>query len=262
MKFLLVLLAAAIIAAPAEGQIDYRNLDQGRPGAVEDAYALEHYGFDLSGQYRRVGTPAGGVNLVIPEVMFGFARAAQVGLRLPYAVPSGSIANAGLAGAEFSVLLNVSTERISLPGLAVRLDASVPAGAAAGRGTGVSVTGLATHSFGAQRVHLNASLALVSPDAVGAAGPIPRWWVGVALDHTVLRKSLLLVAEGSAGSEAHGAPVRYTAGVGARQQLAPTLVLNAGLELEFARRNRAESVVTFGLSHSFALAFLMPGGGR
>jgi hypothetical protein len=68
------LLLLLLIPAPLPAQIDYRNLDDGRPVATEDAYPVERYAFELLAPYR-FETEAGGaeLHLVIPEVAHGIA---------------------------------------------------------------------------------------------------------------------------------------------------------------------------------------------
>jgi hypothetical protein len=256
-KFLLTLLASAILAMPAAAQIDYRNLDQSRPTSVEDAYPLERYGFELSGGYHRSGAHGGGRDLLAPELVYGIARGAQAAVRLPWVIRGGAGA-AGLAGAGLSLLVNFSTEGPKLPGLSGRVDASLPVGAAGGHGVGVSLTGLATRSFGTRRVHLNGSVALGMPDVPGAVDPLPRWWLGLAVDQTLIRRSTLLVGEASVASARRGVRAGYAFGFGIRQQLLPTLVGDVGLGWNFKPHARGEFDLTIGLSHSFALAFLMP----
>ena len=259
LTLLITSLAGVVITPRAVAQTDYRNLEQGRPSAVEDAYPLERYGFELSGGYRHIGEGADSRHLFEPELMYGFARGAHFAVRMPLVVAAESGgAPGGLAGIGGSLLVNLSTERVTRPGLAVRLDASLPAGAAAGHGAGISVAGLATRSFGSRRIHLNAVAALDTPDLPGAALSIPRWWVGAALDQTLIRSSTLLVAEGTVSSGGRGLPARYSIAGGIRRQLAPTLVLDVGFGWEFQRHEHAATVLTLGISHAFAVGFLMP----
>jgi hypothetical protein len=259
LTLLITLLAGVMITMRAGAQTDYRNLEQGRPTAVEDAYPLERYGFELSAGYRHIGGIADPRHLLEPELMYGFARGAQVSVRMPLVVSAGSgEAQGGLAGIGGSFLLSLSTERVTRPGLAVRVDGSLPAGAAAGHGAGISVAGLATRSFGSRRVHLNALVALDAPDPSGEAMAIPLWWVGAALDQTLIRSSTLLVAEGTVSSGGRGLPATYSIAGGLRRQLAPTLVLDLGVGWEFQRHESAATVLTLGISHAFAVGFLMP----
>jgi len=71
MKLCLVLPGlVALTATEAAAQIDYRNLDDERPVAVEDAYPIERYAFELLGAYRFArlrGGVAGVLERVFPE---------------------------------------------------------------------------------------------------------------------------------------------------------------------------------------------------
>jgi hypothetical protein len=95
----------------------------------------------------------------------------------------------GLAGVDLSLLVNLSTETGQTSGVAVRVDASLPAGGAGGRGAAIALTGLATRSLGLHRIHLNAMLALDTPEIPGEAGSANRWWAGLAVDRTLLRRA-------------------------------------------------------------------------
>src|SRR5262245_66673948 len=74
-------------ARAAEAQTDYRNLDEQRPVATEDAYPVERYGFELLAPYRfdadRGGTR---IYLVAPELEYGLFPNAQVGIQTLFAV--------------------------------------------------------------------------------------------------------------------------------------------------------------------------------
>jgi hypothetical protein len=67
---------------PTAAQIDYRNLDDDRPVLTEDAYPVERYAFELLAPYR-FEAEAGGDELhaMVPEIAYGLARNAQLGLR-------------------------------------------------------------------------------------------------------------------------------------------------------------------------------------
>src|SRR3990167_7745852 len=83
--------AAALIlclrAATALAQIDYRNLDDDRPTLTEDAYPVERHAFEFLLPYRFERAAGGGVvHAWIPEIEYGFARNAQIGLEAPVAI--------------------------------------------------------------------------------------------------------------------------------------------------------------------------------
>lgn len=259
MKVFIAWLGVALVAAPARAQIDYRNLDHGRPGAVEDAYPVERYGFEAStGSRVHLGSGAGRYRIV-QGLGYGLFRGGEVAVHLPLAGRFGSSGGlSGLAGADVSLLMNLSIEKVGLPALAVRLSGSLPTGAAGGEGTGVSLAGLVTRSFGRNRIHVNASLALATPEALGEREAPSRWSVGLAIDRTLIRSSTLLISELEVASAHEGEPWRYSIGLGARRQIASTWLLDAGLGWEIRRQARSEAAVTIGLSHSFGIAGIMP----
>src|ERR1041385_3079052 len=208
----------ALTATEAAAQIDYRNLDDERPVAVEDAYPIERYVFELLGSYRFARLPGGGgLDVWAPELSYGVAKATSIGVKAPFAVTTRRGAtDFGLAGVRAFGLVNLTTERPSLPGLALRLDGTVPAGGQAGRGTSVMIQVLATRSFGRNRLHLNAGAELVQAEVPGAAEGIPLWRVGLAADRTLIRSSTLLVAAVTVEQEARRAGPGTTGARGGR----------------------------------------------
>lgn len=259
MRVFIALLAVALLAAPARAQIDYRNLDHGRPGAVEDAYPVERYGFEL--------TAGSGVHFssgaeryrIVPGLAYGLFRGGEVAVHLPLAGRFGSVGGpSGLAGIDLSLLMNLSVEKVGLPALAVRLLGSLPVGATAGEGAGVTLAGLATRSFGRNRIHANVALALATPEVPEAREDVSRWSVALALDRTIIRSSTLLISELEVASVHQGEPWRYSVGLGGRRQIAATWLLDAGLRWEAQRHARSEAAVTIGFTHSFGIAEIMP----
>jgi hypothetical protein len=262
-KICLILMAAGSLATSAAAQIDYHNLDHGRPTTVEDAYPIERYAFDLSGGYSGHRFGAGrSLHLVSAELHYGFLNGADVGIAIPWALSAPGENSSGLAGLDLSLMFNLATETVRLPGLAVRVDGSFPAGRAGGKGTGLGLRGLATRSFGRHRIHLNALVALARPSETGLREETADWRIGLAVDRTLVRSSTLLLAETTLARVERGAPLVASFGLGARRQLAPALVLDGGLRAEWQRTRATVISVTLGFSHAFALGFLMPGGDR
>ena len=253
---------AASLAARASAQTDYRNLDLDRPVAVEAAYPLERYALEwlVSWRYARLDTGRG-QHLLAPELAYGLVRGTEIGIEAPLAATTQTgTTDLGLAGLRAFALYNLTAERRTLPGAALRLDATAPVGAQGGRGGAVMVQALATRSIGRNRLHLNAGLALAQAEEPAAAGAIPRWRAGLAADRTLIRTSTLLVAAVTAEQETRGADLVVAAAAGFRRQLAPALVLDAGISWAFGPGVRPRPAVTLGLSHAFAIAALMPGG--
>ena len=172
-----VLAATALVlsAAPAAAQIDYRNLDDGRPVHTEDAYPLERYAFELLAPVRFEALPGGLDNTIVaPEVEYGAFMNGQVGLAVPFArVHAPGASDFGLAGLRLHALYNFNSESRSLPAFAVRTDLTLPVGALAGDVARLTVKGIATRSWGLTRAHLNAAWSFGSENGLAQGRPRP-----------------------------------------------------------------------------------------
>jgi hypothetical protein len=197
--------------------------------------------------------------MVTPELGYGVIANAQVGLKLPFAaVRSADGTDWGFAGPRLFALYNFNTEGRTLPGLALRADVAVPLGDLAGNNAQLTLKGIATRSWGRTRLHLNGGVTLGDEAGQPDVGADPDWAVSVAADRTILRQSLLVVGEIGVLEAASNAPTEVTAGLGVRYQLTPTLVLDAGVSRRLVEDAGPDLGLTFGLSHAFALAGLMP----
>jgi hypothetical protein len=91
---------------------------------------------------------------------------------------------------------------------------------------------------------------------------IPAWRASAALDRTFLRRSLLLIGELTLTEASGESDTEIGVATGARVQLTPTLVFDAGIERRLTNRAGADIGFTLGLTHAFALAGLMPARAR
>lgn len=266
---LVVLSLVTVLPGAARAQIDYRNLDDDRPTVTEDAYPVERYAFEFLAPYRFERTVGGGaLHLSVPEVAYGFARNAQVGLKLPFATireapdlagQSGA-SQSGLAGIVVFGLYNFNTEGPLLPAFALRTDVNFGVGALGGRGTRVAVKAIATRSWGSTRLHLNVARGLGSEASLGPVDPLSRWSYGAAIDRTLFRRSLLLIGEIYARQPIADAATEVNAGVGVRYQWRTATVFDFGIARRLRRDLGPDVALTLGLSHAFALSGLMPRG--
>jgi hypothetical protein len=255
-------LCLTVFARAASAQIDYRNLDGGRPVAVEDAYPIERHAFELLVPYS-YAREAGGehVSLFPLEVEYGAFDNAEIGLEAPVAgVDAGPGADTdwGLAGLGAFALYNFNTESRTLPAFAVRGDLSLPVGSLAGDAARVGLTAIATRSWGRSRFHFNATRSFGSEDGLGAVETLPRSSYGLAVDRTLFRQSILLVGGVTVSHAVRDARTEVTAGVGGRYQLSPTLVVDAGVSRRLRADVGPDFAFTFGLSHAFGFGWLMP----
>jgi hypothetical protein len=255
-------LCLSVFARIAWAQIDYRNLDDGRPVPVEDAYPIERHAFELLLPYGYARQASGEhVSLLPLELEYGAFDNAQIGLKVPVAgvgAGPGSNTDWGLSGLGAFALYNFNTESRTLPAFAVRGDLSLPVGSLAGDAARVSLEAIATRSWGRSRFHFNAIRSFGSENGLGAAEVLPRWSYGLAVDRTLFRQSILLVGSVTAASVVRDAPTEVIAGIGARYQLSPTLVVDAGVSRRLRADIGPDYALTFGLSHAFGLGWLMP----
>jgi hypothetical protein len=260
-----IAVAALLLPGAAAGaQTDYFNTDAGRPLAVQDASVIERHAFELQAAPLHV-TRAGGRTAwaVEPELAWGALPFVQLELGLPIVAHQGTPdAPRGLAGVHLGLLYAVNTETRTLPAFAVGVAMLLPAGPLGADDAYHTVTGVATRTFSAGRLHVNASgtvgLAPVE-GAEPAAVELSRWSVGVAADHAFPFQSTLVGAELVARQPLDAAaPVAWDAGIGLRRQLDPRWALDAGVGRTLTGDDRAWTF-TLGAAYVFALPALVGG---
>lgn len=260
----MVLATSAGVVPPAIAQTDYRNLDRGRPVRTEDAYPVERYAFELLLPYEYTRTVmATRTHLLRPELAYGLRPNIEVSLDVAFAWHRASDVSWGdIAGLGLAALYNFNTDAPSLPALSFRVDAELPVGGFAGDGVRFGVMGIATRSWGRTRGHLNGSFGFGGEEqgASGIGESAPDWSVSLAVDRTLWRHSMLLLGELVAQHDPGDGPNEVTAGIGFRWQAFPTLVVDAGARRRLSRHVGPDLGLTVGVSHTFAIAGLMPRG--
>ena len=259
------LVMSVLPAGQAAAQIDYRNIDDDRPTLLEDAYPTEFRAFEVLAPYQfEAEAGPGHVHLFELEITYGLFRNFQTGVKFPIAgvgktAPGGSSATEwGLAGIRAFGLYNFFSEGRWLPALSLRSDVTVPVGSLAGDVTRVSVKGIATRTWGFNRLHLNVARGFGSETGLGAAETIPRWLYGLAYDRTLFRQSILAIAEVYGRQAVEGVRTEYNASLGARYQLNPTTVIDVGVARRLRDGIGPDFGVTAGISHVFAIPGLIP----
>ncbi len=239
----------ALTSVEGISQVDYRNLDAGRPLRVEDAYPLEQKALELLAGWRAARRSGGAAHEATASLTYGLLPNAQLEVGIGGGnIPDSAGRSTGLAGVDLAGLYNLWPERGALPAMAVHAGATLPVGGLAPEAAEAEVGAIATRSFGRQRLHL-----------AGAWGG-ERWWYGGALDRTVFRSSLLGALELTASREEEGAPVRLSATAGARWQWTPATVLDLGLSRQLRGSAGRDVAITLGLTRTVPTAgALAPG---
>jgi hypothetical protein len=257
-------------ATQLHAQTDYYNTDRGRPIRIEDAYVTERYAMELKLATVRLERERGGIYNwdFDPEIAYGVLPRTQVEIGLPFAYREvGPQRQSGIAGLEVSLMHNLNAETLGWPALGIRADVLAPVGSLAQKSAYPSLTGIVTRTYRWARLNVNAMYTAGSsvdstggPADVGAAAQLSRWLIGGAIDKTYPLRSTLVTAEFYGRKPLiKGEPVEYNTGIGARHQISPTLVLDAGA----GRRLNGHApgwYVTFGSAYAFGLASLFPTG--
>jgi len=242
-----------LVPAPALAQTDFYNLDKGRPLRVEDAYSTKRWAFEVKASPLTLSQQRSGELLFQPslELKHGLFPGVEVSVGTGFDVARhGADSDTGLADFELSALANLWVEGEHLPAAAIRVTSHLPT--RSGHGADLEVKGIVTRSLhGPVRAHLNGAVTLGSDRA-------EDWWVGAALDWVLPFQHTLLLAETWISTPPQG-DRRLHSSAGARFQVNPSWVLDAGLGRSWSGVGRQDWGLTMGLTHEFGVRRLIPG---
>jgi hypothetical protein len=246
-----------IIAASAQTQ--YEDLNPHRPVAIQDAYAIERYAFDLQVGPAAIGPGDRATYALETALAWGALPRTQIEITAPLASAFSTTGTrtAGLGGLSVGALYGFNVETLALPAFAAVANVTTTAGPLAPAAPLLTIGAIATRSAPGVRVHLNAALTIGPADTSALAGERDRWFAGLGVDHTWPIRSLLAIA--TITSEQPLAPhaaTAWSAGAGARWQWTPQLVLDAGANRRFTGEAPAWSA-TIGITWTFAVRALM-----
>lgn len=253
--WMLVHLALLMAIAPAVDAIDHKNLDEGRPLRLDDAYAIASgelavevgAGFALE----RRGPDRG----VFPlEVLYGALPNLQLGLGTTLLTDPHEVHEQTKSGdLRVSGLYNFNQETLTLPAFGLKVELNLPTGVDSA-GVDVEVKGIVTRSIDRLSLHLNAGYAFVS----GTTGEERdgRYEVTLGASYPVgapqyTRTTLVGDLFTEQGDRRGGSNV-FGAEVGFRHQLTQRVVVDAGIGSELAGpADRSSLFVTTGVSVGF-----------
>lgn len=247
--------ASALFDTAQAHAIDHKNLDEGRPTRLDDAYAITTGEIELE-----VGA---GVNVprhgrsrgVFPvEILYGPLPNFQIGLGSSLATDPRTIDDPDKSGdLELSALYNFNQETLMVPAFGVRLAVNLPTGVES-KGVEVALKGIVTKSIDRLSLHLNAGYQFLTDRehgeregryelVLGASYPLgaPRYTRATVVADLFTEQSVRRGQDNVVGAE-----------LGIRYQLTPRLVWDAGLGTEFAGpADRSTFFAVTGLSFGF-----------
>jgi hypothetical protein len=222
---------------------------------MEDAYAIPKGEIGLEGGVRFNDRREGRTRVTFqPQIIYGAFDNMQIEIQGDLFTEPNTLVGANKSGdLHLGLLYNFNTETVTLPALAVRVEADLPTGVNS-KGVDTQFTGILTRSFGRLRVHLNAGYTtLGSPqgqERPGAYRAVAA--VSYPLGYPTSFRDTLIASVYTRQSDLRGQRNNTGVEVGIRHQLTSRFVLDAGLGTEFVGpADRAALLGTVGLSVGF-----------
>jgi hypothetical protein len=238
MKVLIVCIVAVVVLLPVSAvAIDHKNLDEGRPLRLEDAYAIStgEVAVEAGAGYtlRRRGTDRGFFPV---ELLYGALPNFQIGVGTTLSTDPREIDEPAKSGdLRIGALYNLNQETLVMPAFGVKLEVELPTGVGS-KGVDIEVKGIVTKSFERLSVHFNAAYLFLTDSGrrardgryelvLGASYPVgaPKFTRATLLADIFTEQSTHRGESNVVGTE-----------LGVRYQLAPSIVWDVGVGTEFA----------------------------
>jgi hypothetical protein len=256
MKAAAIVFAGCVLLLPVPTlAIDHKNLDEGRPLRLDDAYAISTgeiaveigVGFTL----QRRGADQG----VFPvELLFGALPNLQIGIGSVLFTDPREIDEPTKSGdLEVSVLYNFNQETLVLPAFGAKVGVNLPTGVDSD-GVELEVKAIVTKSVERLSVHLNAGYEFLTDARRGERDGRYELVLGASVPLGAPKYTrATLVADIFTEQSIHRGESNVVGGeVGVRYQLTPTIVWDLGVGTEFAGpADRSRLFFNTGLSFGF-----------
>jgi hypothetical protein len=216
--------------------VDHNNLDEGRPLRLEDAYPIAYGELSTEIGVRFSQNRQSPDRFSFPlEILYGAYWNLHVGIGSTPATEPQTIDEAEKSGdLRTFVLYNLNQETLRLPAFATKLSLDFPTGVRS-RGIDTELKGIVTRSFGPVRTHVNAGYEFIGHASdgerkgryevvLGAQYPLgyPRSFDTTLLTDIFTQQSVRSGESSNSGLE-----------IGIRRQIAPLVVIDAGVGTEF-----------------------------
>ncbi len=261
----LSLLAAliALSALPAFAQADYRNLDAGRPIAVEDAQPVEFRAIEFQFTVPRFTRERSGHwhYGLETEFKWGAFKDTQVGVTTETVVAREAGDTVFTSrDVQIHALYNFNQETRRMPAVAIRPELIIGTGGFGSQHEHGTLKLIISKTIRSNRLHFNGSYTVGATEQPGRGGDlVSRFFYGAAYERTLPLKFLVLVADVYARKPIDHSPTEVVIEFGTRIQLSPTWVLDAGVATGQLRPSVGPDLgFTFGLSRSFSFRGLFP----
>ncbi|MGH9817152.1 MAG: hypothetical protein ACRD6I_13840 [Candidatus Acidiferrales bacterium] len=250
-------------AVPVAAQADYRNLDPGRPIAVEDAQPIEFRAMEFQfavprfTRERRGDSHFGFEN----EFKWGLFKDTQVGITTETALArEGAETIFAQRDVQLHMLYNFNQETRRWPAFAIRPELTIGAGGLGSRHEHGALKLIISKTLHRNRLHFNGSYTAGRTELPGRGGDlVNRFFYGAAYERTLPLKFMVLLADVYARKPIDHGATEVVAEFGARIQLNPTWVLDAGISTGQLRPSVGPDVgFVFGLNKSFSFRSLFP----
>jgi hypothetical protein len=252
-----ILLALAIIGAivPAAYGIDHKNLDEGRPLRLEDAYPIATGEIAVEAGAGFTLQRKGPDRALFPvEILYGAVPNLHLGVGTTLSTDPRDISEQTKSGdLQLSGLYNFNTETLTLPAFGAKLTINLPTGVDSS-GVDVELKGLVTKSFDRLSVHFNAAYEFLNGTrrqerdgryelVLGAGYPVgaPHYTLTTLVADVFTQQSVRRGESNTVGAE-----------IGFRHQLTQRIVVDAAIGTEFAGPgDRSRFFGTVGISVGF-----------
>lgn len=246
---LATLLGLAVIFSGTAFGLDHRNLDEGFPLIVEDAYPIKFREFALQamGRYSLFENDTSEAGLPM-ELEYGIARNMQLSVSTEI-ISRTPGENEGSGNVGVDLLYNWNTETLSVPAFSLKAGVEFPSGVG-DQGTEVAWMGIITKSFRFHRIHINAGYSfVVDPQGEQRDG---TWKAVAGWDHPAGLHWLILADIVVKQSEYRSNSAVTLLEFGLRRQLTPRWIFNGGLGTGLSgNTERPNFFLTAGISRSF-----------
>lgn len=262
-RVLLAGLLGLVFALSALAQADYRDLDAGRPIAVEDAQPIEHRAFEFQFTVPHFSRERRGEwHFVFEnELKWGILPDTQFGITTETAASRHNGATVfAQRDVQLHLLYNFNQETPRMPAIAIRPELIIGAGGLGARHEHGALKLIVSKTIHRNRLHFNASYTAGPTEAPGRGGDlVNRFFYGAAYERTLPLKFIVLVADVYARKPIDHSATEVVFEFGTRVQLNPTWVLDAGISTGQLRPSVGPDFgFTFGLSRTFSFRSLFP----